>query len=77
MPRPATPFAARYKMVGHTATIGDVVFQPSSPHVLISVADDGCVITWVHGAGAGAGAGRGGRTPSSSMGLVLRYTLWV
>lgn len=64
---------ARYKMVGHTATIGDVVFQPSSPHVLISVADDGCVITWdVRQKGNGGGkGGKGGKDkgdPSEAIG---------
>ncbi|GFR43307.1 hypothetical protein Agub_g4373, partial [Astrephomene gubernaculifera] len=62
--RRSTPeLKARYRLEGHTATVGDLVFQPlatSSPspssapsapsaassNVLLSVADDGRLITW-------------------------------
>ncbi|GIL85595.1 hypothetical protein Vretimale_13300 [Volvox reticuliferus] len=47
----------RCRLEGHTATVGDLVFQPRGKDVLISVADDGRVITWdLRGVGGKGGS---------------------
>ncbi|GLI70202.1 hypothetical protein VaNZ11_015014 [Volvox africanus] len=46
---------SRYRLEGHTATVGDLVFQPRAKDMLISVADDGRVITWDLRGGGGKG----------------------
>ncbi|GLC77757.1 hypothetical protein PLESTB_000958500 [Pleodorina starrii] len=62
-----TELKPRFRLEGHTATVGDLVFQPGGGELLISVADDGRILTWdLRTAGAGAGGGSSGSSSGSS-----------
>ncbi|EFJ52946.1 hypothetical protein VOLCADRAFT_30886, partial [Volvox carteri f. nagariensis] len=70
---PPFPPPARWRLEGHTATVGDLVFQPGGSQVLVSVADDGRILTWDLRTGAGGGRGGGGGGDGGATACVLGF----